>query len=310
MSEEFLNSETTNNFNEYIVGDSLSSGSFGNVYNFTNSYVIKFLKNFREYEIIKKEIQNFKHVNEILPDITVKYMGLVKRKHENQEQFGIVMEKLDGTLYELLQICDEDNIENIFNDILYLLNRMCSTNLAHNDFTIYNIGYKRNDDNEICLKMIDFDFVTRNRCFPLIELLTLYNNIPGGLYTSFKNKIKNYIEELEMDFEDFDDLNSYYNESLNTGENRMRNENNLGVNNIESDKNNSCSSYLPPQKKIKKEHEKKSEKKVVGFSFSLKEPSSGVVLLGDGSKKKRKSRSKKRHKKIKSKLKKKSKKKF
>jgi len=219
--------------NTYKLGDILGKGQFASVYDidieikgkmekfaikiFNDTYPDEYEGGYDKYKITLEDSTLIEEFNNILPDITVEYIGIKNIIINDVEEFGIVMEKLDGDLIQLLKehILTEEEINELFNSILFLLKSMCENNIRHNDFTAMNIGYKK-IDNKYCLVMIDPSFIEFDlNCHPISELYTLYISLFN--YPELQDKIYNFCKISGYDIYNYkkviyDDEDKLYND--------------------------------------------------------------------------------------------------
>jgi len=86
---------------------------------------------------------------------------------KNNEMTYTEMEKLDGTIYELLSVpLTEKELDIILRLVNELLIRLYKLKISHGDFHWENIGFTYDDKKDcITLKMIDFEFAENKSDF-------------------------------------------------------------------------------------------------------------------------------------------------
>lgn len=136
-------------------------GKYGKVYDLCCGENCSYVLKFQSIDKFKKEYHNHIQVNKLLPGIAPKILDV----RECEDGASIIMEKMDKTLYEVLEEIknsDDDDFTKlkrkleIQNKLKEMVKIMHYHGIIHNDLHGYNIMCKYINDKEMEWKFIDF----------------------------------------------------------------------------------------------------------------------------------------------------------
>jgi len=140
----------------------------------TNDKKVYLLYNGKEYRIGKiSSLYNVGNDVDIFEKLSKKNLAPVIFKTDvyndenNNELTYTEMEKLDGTIYKLLEVpLSEKELDILLGLVNELLLRLYTLKISHGDFHWENIGFNYDDKKDcITLKMIDFEFAENKSDF-------------------------------------------------------------------------------------------------------------------------------------------------
>ena len=166
------------------VGSLIGSGSYGEVYNLICTQTSKCDRvikiQYNKYETIRSEIRSQQHLAsyDLAPHIFCSD-AIMSENTGNKAFVVIVMEKIDGVLYELLkQPLSFQSLQDICDVIYDIIIKLCAIESIHGDFHLENIGYVITGSDKIRFMLIDFGFSqTETGCNPRLEITQLLRSL-------------------------------------------------------------------------------------------------------------------------------------
>lgn len=145
----------------FSIEGKLASGTQGKIYQVrekddsTLDYVVKIQEN---NDTFRNEVRLLNEGHDYMPDL------IESGSMESGKLGYIIMEKLDGTLYDYMDYHKQQNTYNqvctdLANVIIHLLKRLYETNIRHVDLNPWNIMFKGNIENnpgDLTWKIIDY----------------------------------------------------------------------------------------------------------------------------------------------------------
>jgi hypothetical protein len=186
----------------YIIVGSLGQGSYGAIFKlWKNGGVARAIK-FQRLTTMKKvdDFQNeIDHLASISSQSTLTTEFYKSKIYNyNGETIGVfTMEKVSGDLLDILiKDVPDDFIDFIVYSIGALLLKLCKYGYIHGDFhwgnIAFNAVYGENNEYACTLKIIDWGFADKKKCFPCIEISqmmrTIYPVFPGKKVNSYNRQ--------------------------------------------------------------------------------------------------------------------------
>ena len=169
----------------FTVTKLIGSGSYGTIWKICDektfsdcNYVVKIEKKVKSLgkRKMKEEFKVQKLFNE--KGLTIKPIDQVFFKKGRREFSMILMERVDGTLYDWLkQERSETELKRVFKQLMELQKKIKRSGFTHGDFHESNIGYNleiKNGRFQPVFFPIDFGFSTTKGNFKDIDLFQLY----------------------------------------------------------------------------------------------------------------------------------------